>query len=151
MIGQSCVLHISERQLNRFVALISAMAFAYIAWVARSFPPPFNEADVGPAQLPTMAAVLGMLACCWLYWTARQLRGQTEIGRPLRVLSGVIAIGAYVMLMPVFGFYPTSFVAVAILMAASGEHRAWVLLTTAVSVCLFVYVCFDLILDVQFP
>lgn len=139
------------RSSTRLVAIICFAAFVWVIWTAQSLPAAFNSADVGPARVPTLAALLGLICCVVLFLQAGRLSDPLEIGRPLAVLAGALTILAYVLAMPRVGFYPASFVASALLMMAGGARRIWALAGFSVGFCAFIYLCFDLILNVQFP
>lgn len=136
---------------TRVVAIICFAVFVWVIWTAQSLPGAFNAADVGPARVPTIAALLGLACCVLLFFQAARLVEPVEIGRPLAVLAGAVTISAYVLAMPHVGFYPASFVAAALLMLASGERRIWALAGFSAGFCAFIYLGFDLILNVQFP
>lgn len=139
------------RSSTRLVAIICFAAFAWVIWTAQSLPAAFNAADVGPARVPTLAALLGLICSAGLFVQAGRLSGSLEVGRPLAVLAGALTITAYVLAMPRVGFYPASFVACALLMLAGGVRSIWALASFSAGYCAFIYLCFDLILNVQFP
>lgn len=145
------MMRLPMRASTRLVAIICFAAFAWVIWTAQSLPPAFNAADVGPARVPTLAALLGVICSVGLFFQAGRLSGPLEVGRPLAVLAGVLTILAYVLAMPEVGFYPASLIASALLMLAGGVRRIWALAGFSLAFGAFIYVCFDLILNVQFP
>jgi len=151
MSSQQAMIRLPVRVCTRLVAIICFAAFVWVIWAAQSLPVAFNPVDVGPARVPTLAALLGLVCCVLLFLQAGRLSDPIELGRPLSVAAGALILLAYVLAMPRVGFYPASFVAAALLMLAGGERRLWLIAGFAVGFCVFIYLCFDLILGVQFP
>ncbi|MEI2416306.1 tripartite tricarboxylate transporter TctB family protein [Orrella sp. JC864] len=135
----------------RLLALACVLAFGWAAWMALSLPPAFSPVDVGPGQVPLLAAVLGMACGVYLFARAGGQGEQVQVGRPRSVACGLLLIASYVLLMPHAGFYLSSLAAFPLLMLAGGERRAARVLACTIGYLAFVYVCFDWLLDVQFP
>ncbi|WP_298015530.1 tripartite tricarboxylate transporter TctB family protein [uncultured Castellaniella sp.] len=148
---KSSCLSLCARKSVRLVALACMAVFAWAAWVAHSFPPAFSDVDVGPARVPLMASIFGMLCSAILFHGAPGPGTRVRVSRPLQVGAGILVIVAYVLAIPHAGFYVSSVVAVPLLMLAGGEHRAPVLVASTAGYLLFIYVCFERLLDVQFP
>lgn len=140
-----------EKKSTRLISIICFVGFAWVAWLSRSFPPPFNPADVGPGEVPSLAAYVGMTCSVLMFIVAGRFTGRLELRRPKSVLSGILVISGYVVLIPFLGFYVMSGVAVPLLMLAGGEHRPLRLVLAAAGFDLFIYLCFQLLLGVQFP
>lgn len=135
----------------RVVTAICMIVFIWAAWTANTFPPAFSEVDVGPGRVPLIASIFGILCGVILFYRAGGAGQYIEISRPLRVGSGMLVIMAYVLLMSHAGFYVSSLVAFPLLMVAGGASRWLTIALSTSGYLLFVYLCFDQLLGVQFP
>ena len=145
------ILRLGAKNSVRLVAVACMAIFAWAIWMASSFPPAFSPVDVGPGRVPLMAAIFGIVCSVILFFGATGTSDRIEVPRPLRVASGVVIIMAYVLLMPVVGFYVSSLIAFPLLMLAGGEQRVPVLIASTSVYLLFIYLCFERLLEVQFP
>jgi len=135
----------------RVVTAICMMVFVWAAWTAHTFPPAFSDVDVGPGRVPLIASIFGMVCGVILFCRAPGAGQYIEISRPLRVGAGMLVIIAYVLLIPYAGFYISSLVAFPLLMLAGGASRWLTIALSTSGYLLFVYLCFDQLLGVQFP
>ncbi|WP_161495300.1 tripartite tricarboxylate transporter TctB family protein [Advenella sp. S44] len=140
-----------EMKSTRVVAILCLLAFGWIAWLSHGFPPPLNPVDVGPGKVPTLIAYLGMICSVVLFVQAGRITTRIELRRPAAVASGMLVIAGYVLLIPFVGFYITSVFAVPALMLVGGERRPLRLLLSSTGFVLFIYLCFQLLLGVEFP
>lgn len=145
-------LNLTEGVAIRVVAAICLVIFAMAAWRASGFPPAFNPADIGPARVPYIAAGIGGLCGLWLLvGGGSEAHVRIEIPRSAWVAGGALAIVLFGLLMSRLGFYPVAAIAVPSIMAAGGERRWIILMAASLGFLFFVYLCFDLLLNVEFP
>lgn len=153
--------------MSRDVALVvaSLLILAIFVWVivqSLAFPEPFNEAEVGPGRVPMLAAVAGIVSCVmvlffsvkhWVHGAGRtgMPAGRLQIRRPLAIVGASFLIIAWVEAMPRVGFYPASAVIVPLFMLLGGERRIWWLVLSSVGFVLAMYLCFALLLHIEFP
>lgn len=142
---------LSEKKATRAVALVCLFAFGWVAWLSRDFPPPLNAVDVGPGQVPMLAACLGMICSIVLFLQAGPIASQIQLQRPAAVAFGMLVITGYVLLIPYAGFYCVSVFAVPLLMLIGGERHPLRLILCSAGFVLFIYLCFQLTLGVEFP
>ena len=142
---------ICEKTVTRVIAVLCLLAFGYTAWLSLGFPPPLNPVDVGPGKVPVFASCLGMICSIVLFAEARRMDSDIQLHRPAAVGAGVLVMTAYVLLIPFAGFYLASVFAVPLLMVVGGERRWPRLILCAAGFVLFIYLCFEQLLGVQFP
>ncbi|ETF03461.1 hypothetical protein W822_07745 [Advenella kashmirensis W13003] len=142
---------ISEKSATRVIAILCLLVFACTAWLSLGFQAPLNPVDVGPGKVPLLASCLGMVCSIVLFAEARRLDSDVQLHRPAAVASGVLVMTAYVLLIPIAGFYLVSVFAVPLLMVVGGERRWSRLILCAAGFVIFIYLCFEQLLGVQFP
>lgn len=142
---------ICEKKYTRVLAILCFLAFIWIAWLSRDFPSALNPVDVGPGKVPLLAACMGMICSIVLFFQASRIASSIEFQRPAAVASGMLVMVGYVLLIPVVGFYAVSLLAVPLLMLIGGERRAVRLILCTAGFVFFIYLCFQLLLGVEFP
>ncbi|HLU04825.1 MAG TPA: tripartite tricarboxylate transporter TctB family protein [Advenella sp.] len=140
-----------EKKYTRVFAVVCFVAFSWIAWLSREFPPALNPVDVGPGKVPMLVAGLGIICSVVLFFQAARIASNIEIQRPAAVASGMLVMMGYVLLIPIAGFYAVSLFAVPLLMLVGGERRPVRLILCSAGFVLFIYLCFQLLLGVEFP
>lgn len=149
-------LHLGKALFRRILAMVSLTLFTWMAWSAMHFPKSLNTADVGPGEFPLIVAVGGLLCSLAVLVQGCSIREGSEaasmdVARAWSVAGAVLVIGAYGLLMPLLGFYACTAVAVPVMLLLGGERKWLRLLLVTVGFLVFVYFCFDRLLDVQFP
>lgn len=138
--------------------------FVWVAMVSATLPDSLETMEVGPGRFPLAGAVLGMVSCLFAFAysvkrkiqdkqnAARQSRvDYLEIRRPVSILLGVVLICLWVEGMSEIGFYITSILITPLFLLLGGERRlSWIVSFTAIFV-LFIYLCFSLLLHIDFP
>lgn len=140
-----------EKKYTRMLAMVCFLAFSWIAWLSRDFPPALNPVDVGPGKVPLLAACMGMICSVVLFFQAGRIASTIEFQRPAAVASGMLVMMGYVLLIPIAGFYAASLLVVPLLMLVGGERRPVRLILCSAGFVLFIYLCFQLLLGVEFP
>ena len=140
-----------EKKCTRAVAIVCFLAFCWVAWLSRDFPPALNPVDVGPGKVPLLAACMGMICSVVLFFQAGRIASSIEFQRPAAVASGMLVIVGYVLLIPIVGFYAVSLLAIPLLMLVGGERRPVRLILCSAGFVFFIYLCFQLLLGVEFP
>lgn len=149
------VLMLSGRAVLVVVALLSSGCFIWMAWQSMAFPAAFNTAEVGAARVPLIACTGGILASIGLIVHAIRRKvdniSTIVIRKPLGILTALALTILWVLGMPHIGFYLASVIVVPLIMLAGGERRPLMLVLSAISFVVFVYVCFSFLLDIEFP
>lgn len=144
-------IRLCEKQYTKLLAAVCFVAFSWVAWLSLEFPPALNPVDVGPGKVPLIAASLGIICSIVLFFQAARIASNIEIQRPAAVVSGMLVIVGYVLLIPITGFYAVSLFAVPLLMLVGGERRPVRLILCSAGFVFFIYLCFQLLLGVEFP
>jgi putative tricarboxylic transport membrane protein len=143
---------------DRLSGLLAAGLGLAVVLFARTFPPTPGQ-DVGPALFPTLVG--GGLIGCGAWLILAEMRGDRVAwvalapwaSRPRMVANAAIAVAAlvvYILAVEPVGFFLTSTVFLAALMAAFGARRGWIL-PVAVMVTFVIHYGFYTLLRVPLP
>lgn len=140
--------------------IITGIFFLLIAVVfftlSMKLPPPMNQSDLGPATFPVMiTVVITVLSIMLLY---RGVKGKDSLTQPLikilrknSVFIVVLLLLAYVVLMPLLGYYISTVVFFPILLWFAGEKNPKKLALISIFFVLFAKAVFDMLLGVPLP
>lgn len=128
----------------------------FVLWDAQSYPPALPGGAPGPAFFPRLVAGLLIVAAGWLAGRSFRLRTDrdTADSNPRAVVAAgtaVVAIAAYLLLLPVLGSLVALPLLAAALMALAGERSLVVLIAAPLVFAVAVQLLFASVLNVPLP
>jgi putative tricarboxylic transport membrane protein len=115
-----------------------------------------NPMDVGPAAFPILSSIGIILAS--LFYMIREVRkksgessGRITITNRFKVIFSMILLVAYILVMQFAGYYIASIVFIPFFLYLVGVKNLLKLIPVSVGFILFVYVVFDILLEVPMP
>jgi putative tricarboxylic transport membrane protein len=115
-----------------------------------------NSMDVGPAAFPTLSSIGIILAS--LFYMIREVRkknGQSSekitISNRFKVYISMILLVVYILIIQLAGYYIASVVFIPLFLYIVGVKNILKLIPVSAGFILFVYVVFDLLLEVPMP
>jgi putative tricarboxylic transport membrane protein len=146
--------------LDLALGLVVLAAAGFYLWEAFKLPPPLSASDIGAGRFPSIVGIAVLLLAAPLTLHAvitrsRRAAGASDrrvtVNRPVAVALAMVMTVLLAVSFPMLGAYATSILIVGSLMLISGERRWWLLLTIPVLSAVLIYLCFGLLLNVQFP
>ena len=117
--------------------------------------PPGTETETGPAFIPRIYG--GLLFALGFALAAKSLRGRgeaaAEAGRlsVKNVVIGLALFTAYVIMIPILGFYLMTLIMVAALLRLGRGRSPVLLIAVPAGVALFIYLFFEKLMSVPMP
>lgn len=133
------------------------LAMAVTFWVLGARIDDGGGGGIGAADFPRgLALLLGIASFVLLANGVRHVLGRRtghliEIGRPGRVIAGMVLMGAFAPAMRAFGYYPTMAVFLAVLLWIADCRRPLPLLACVAGFLIFSRVVFETLLSIPLP
>lgn len=143
---------VAEFLAGIFFMLIAVIFFSF----ATKFPPAMNKADLGPATFPIMITVIiAILAAALIY---RGLKGKNNPDQPIikimrknSVFVVMLLLMAYVIIMPIIGYYITTALFFPALLWFAGEKSPKNIILISIGFVVFAKTVFNMLLGVPLP
>lgn len=144
-------------EFGDILAAIALLAVAGVFWFLGAGIDDGNDYGIGAADFPRGLALLLGIAAATLFANAiaRLARGTTHhlitIGRPARVIAGMVLMAAFAPLMSRIGYYPTMALFLAAMLWIADCRRPVHVVAYVAGFLVFSKVVFETILSIPLP